>query len=61
MPSSLRRFSKKPAFIPKDQWEGAGYYYYRGTGQWTKWSESKDRKRGGKVGRGKWKHTNDKR
>lgn len=59
MPSSLRKFSKRPSFIPKSLWKGAGYYYNRGEGRWTKYSKRIDKKRGNKVGTGKMRHTHD--
>lgn len=61
MPSSLKYYSKKPQWIPKELWEGAGYYYNRGNGRWTKYSQKLDRKKGGKVGGGKFRHTHDNR
>ena len=61
MPSSLRYFSKKPAFIPKSLWKGAGYYYNRGEGRWTKYSRKLDSKRGKGVGSGKYRQTHDKK
>jgi len=59
MPSSLRKFNRKPAFIPKEMWDGPGYYYHRGEGRWIKWSRKRDRARSGKVGTGKRRHTHD--
>lgn len=61
MPSSLKYFRKRPSKIPKSKWKGSGYYYNRGKNEWTKWSRSKDLKRGRGVGSGKFKHTHDKR
>ena len=61
MPSSLRYYSKKPAFITKSHWKGAGYYYNRGEGRWTKYSEKLDKKRGKGTGTGKYRQTHDKK
>ena len=59
MPSNLRKFNRKPKFIPSDQWKGAGFYYKRDSKTWQKFSRSIDKERGGKIGRGKARHTHD--
>lgn len=61
MPSSLMYYKSKPKFIKKADWDGAGWYYHRGNGVYSKQSNSLDRKRGSGVGSGKYKHTHDKR
>ena len=61
MPSSLKHFGRRPKFIPKYQWKGAGYYYTRESGSWTKYSKKRDKARRGKVGRGKYRHTHDRK
>ena len=71
MVSKLRYFRSKKAFIKwakslgihikkaAKQWKGPGYYYHRGKGYICKYSKARDLKRGGKVGRGPWRHTHD--
>lgn len=59
MPSGLKYFSKKPPFIPSELWNGSGYYYNRGEGRWTKYSQKKDKARGHGIGTGKYRQTHD--
>jgi len=40
-------------------YEGPGYYYHRGGDYFVRYSGSRDLARGGKVGRGRYKHTFD--
>ena len=63
MPGTLKYFNSKPTYIGSKRWEGRGYYYNRGHGKWTKWSRTRDIRKGSHttVGIGKRKHTHDKR
>jgi len=70
MPSKLtffssrkRKIGNKTVTIPKSHWKGKGYYYNRGKGSggWTKYSRSKDFKRGNKVGSGAYRQTHDRK
>jgi hypothetical protein len=45
--------------MPASQWKGKGKYYKRGKRTWTKYSEARDKAKGGRVGTGDWKHTHD--
>ena len=42
MPSSLRHFKSKPRWMHEDNWDGPGYYYYRGNSVWTRWKRRID-------------------
>ena len=71
MVSKLRYFRSKKSFIKwarklglsrkeaEAKWKGPGYYYHRGKGYICKYSKARDLKRGGKIGRGPWRHTHD--
>jgi hypothetical protein len=47
MVGPLKYFKKDP----EGKGRGAGYYYHRGKGRWSKYSRIKDQRHKGKVGR----------
>ncbi len=62
---SKREFSRwvkslgLPESVADERWEGRGWYYHRGRGYIVRYSSARDRARGGRVGRGSWRHTHD--
>ena len=55
MVGPLKRFRRDP----NRKGRGAGLYYHRGKGYYSKWGAKLDRKRGGKVGAGRYRQTHD--
>ncbi|MEM4847278.1 MAG: hypothetical protein QW794_05940 [Thermosphaera sp.] len=72
MPSKLYYFRTKRALLKwcrergysiracEEAWRGKGYYYARSRNKISKHDPVLDKKRGGKIGRGPWRHTTDK-
>jgi len=59
---SFKKWVKKLGYsesVARKYWKGPGYYYHRGKGYFCKYSEKRDKKRGGRVSKGKWRHTTD--
>jgi hypothetical protein len=73
MPSSLISLRRRPKSViiggkkrrfPKRDWKGAGKYYHRGRGKFTRYSLGRDIKKRVNIDRKgskkrKWRHTHD--
>lgn len=60
--SQLLRWCKERGYSKKaceKAWTGPGYYYARGKAHISKHVPHLDRRRGGRIGRGPWRHTHD--
>lgn len=60
MPTKLHYFKRRPKFMGKREWKGKGSYYKLSKNHWQKHNAKVDKKRGGRIGRGKHRHLNDK-